>query len=158
MAQGNLGQMYQAGLGVRQDLVEAVRLYRLAADQGLAEAQFHLGLMYEHGFGVPQNSLEAGRWLSLLLRRAMPSPKNFASFDPFAQPEPHAPDEGLSDGAKVAIGVAAAAMVLAIIGMSSDAEPYDGTTTYGGNDFGEQYQDPCKQSSIATYNCLEWIK
>ena len=38
-AQINLGAMYAAGAGVPQDDREAVRWYRLAADQGLAEAQ-----------------------------------------------------------------------------------------------------------------------
>ncbi len=35
--------MFEKGLGVAQDYAEAVRLYRLAADQGLASAQFNLG-------------------------------------------------------------------------------------------------------------------
>ena len=38
-AQINLGFMYETGAGVPQDEREAVRWYRLAADQGLAEAQ-----------------------------------------------------------------------------------------------------------------------
>ena len=39
--------MYANGMGVPQDYEEAVRLYRLAADQGDAEAQSNLGWMYE---------------------------------------------------------------------------------------------------------------
>ena len=38
---------------------EAVRWYRLAADQGYAAAQGNLGLMYGNGTGVPQG-LRAG--------------------------------------------------------------------------------------------------
>ena len=38
MAQYNLGIKYDAGEGVPQDAVEAVRWYRLAADQGYARA------------------------------------------------------------------------------------------------------------------------
>ena len=38
-AQYNLGFMYKHGNGVKQDYAEALRLYRLAAQQGLAAAQ-----------------------------------------------------------------------------------------------------------------------
>jgi TPR repeat protein len=158
VAQTNLGVMYQAGQGVSQDLGEAVQWYRLAAEQGYGTAQFYLALMYEHGFGISQNSFEAERWFKLAAAQGNAEAKErLASLAPFAQPQPKGPDEGLSDGAKVAIGVAAAAVILAIIGMSSDAEPSDGTAPYGGNDFGEEYQDPCKQSGIATDSCLEFI-
>ena len=37
--------MYDTGLGVPQDAAEAVRWFRLAAEQGHAEAQNNLGLM-----------------------------------------------------------------------------------------------------------------
>ena len=42
-----------------------MRLYRLAADQGHAEAQFNLGVMYVKGTGVPQDYTEAARLLKL---------------------------------------------------------------------------------------------
>ena len=38
-AQGNLGRMYANGEGVPEDDAEAVRWYRLAAEQGYAAAQ-----------------------------------------------------------------------------------------------------------------------
>lgn len=38
LAQGNLGLMYENGQGVAQDYQEAVRWYRLAAEQGNAGA------------------------------------------------------------------------------------------------------------------------
>ena len=42
--QANVGWMYDRGLGgVEQDYKEAVRWYRLAAEQGYAYAQFNLG-------------------------------------------------------------------------------------------------------------------
>ena len=44
-AQGNLGWMYATGEGVPQDDAEAVRWYRLAAEQGYASAQYNLGFM-----------------------------------------------------------------------------------------------------------------
>ena len=48
-----------------QDDVEAVRWFRLAAEQGHAKAQFYLGLMYRTGKGVPQDYVEAARWFRL---------------------------------------------------------------------------------------------
>lgn len=49
----------------RADYVEAIRLYRLAADQGHAAAQYNLGTMHRDGEGVPQNYAEALRWFRL---------------------------------------------------------------------------------------------
>ena len=42
-AQNNLGTIYDNGQGVPEDDAEAVKWYRLAADQGLGEAQLNLG-------------------------------------------------------------------------------------------------------------------
>ena len=46
-AQCNLGWMYMEGEGVPQDYKEAVKWYRLSADQGDADAQYNLGVMYD---------------------------------------------------------------------------------------------------------------
>ena len=48
-----------------QDYAEAVKWYRLAADQGYADAQNNLGVMYDQGQGVPQNYAEAVKWYRL---------------------------------------------------------------------------------------------
>jgi hypothetical protein len=57
-----VGVCYDFGCGgVAQDDAEAVRLYRLAAAQGLAEAQRNLGNMFENGEGVAQDYAEAVR-------------------------------------------------------------------------------------------------
>ena len=80
-AQINLGMMFESGQGVPQDFNEAIRWYRLAADQKLikaqeklnlllkkaAEAQINLslGMMFESGQGVPQDFNEAIRWYRL---------------------------------------------------------------------------------------------
>ena len=58
-AQNSLGYMYSNGEGVLTDYMEAVRLYRLAADQGDANAQYNLGLMYKNGKSVPTDNEEA---------------------------------------------------------------------------------------------------
>ena len=39
--------MYDNGDGVPQDYKEAVKWYRLAAEQGDAAAQYNLGIMYK---------------------------------------------------------------------------------------------------------------
>ena len=54
--------MYAKGRGVRQDNVEAVRWYRQAATQGLAQAQYNLGVEYETGRGVHQDLALAQEW------------------------------------------------------------------------------------------------
>lgn len=40
-AQNDLGGMFEKGIGRRQDFVEAVKWYRLAAEQGFATAQYN---------------------------------------------------------------------------------------------------------------------
>ena len=57
--------MYANGDGVPKNAVQAVRWYRLAADQGVAEAQYNLGLRYDKGDGVPKSAVEAVRWFRL---------------------------------------------------------------------------------------------
>jgi tetratricopeptide (TPR) repeat protein len=47
------------------EYAEAVKWYRLAAEQGDAVAQFNLGNMYNNGEGVPQKSAEAVKWYRL---------------------------------------------------------------------------------------------
>ena len=41
---------------------DAVKWFRKAAEQGVAEAQFSLGWMYRYGRGVPQDDGEAAKW------------------------------------------------------------------------------------------------
>ncbi len=50
---------------LRGDYATALRLFRLAADQGDAIAQQYLGVMYIDGEGVPQNYAEAFKWYRL---------------------------------------------------------------------------------------------
>ena len=57
------------GRGVPQDDVEAVRLFRLAAAQGDARAQFTLGVMYANGRSVPQDDVQAHMWTNLWASR-----------------------------------------------------------------------------------------
>ena len=47
----------------KQDYAEAMRWYRLAADQGNSEAQNDVGFFYLSGLGVSQDYPEGLRWL-----------------------------------------------------------------------------------------------
>jgi TPR repeat protein len=64
-AQTALGFMYDAGHGVPQDWIEAVKWYRCAADQGFADAQDSLARMYFQGRGVPKSFVQAHLWANL---------------------------------------------------------------------------------------------
>jgi TPR repeat protein len=57
--------MYDVGEGVPEDDAEAVRWYRLSAEQGYAKAPYNLGLMYGKGEGVPQDYVQAHMWFNL---------------------------------------------------------------------------------------------
>ena len=56
-----VGLMYDNGNGVPEDDAEAVRWFRLSAEQGFAAAQYNLGVMYGNGDGVPEDAGEAVR-------------------------------------------------------------------------------------------------
>lgn len=60
--QGRLGTLYDFGLGIPQDYVQARQWYQKAATQGLAAAQFHLGMLYLTGGGVHQDYVQAAKW------------------------------------------------------------------------------------------------
>jgi TPR repeat protein len=51
---------------IERDYREAVRWYRLAAEQGQLEAQLNLGnILYKGLGGLPQNYAEAAKWFHL---------------------------------------------------------------------------------------------
>ena len=56
-----LGDCYEKGLGVEKDLKEAVKWYRMAAEQGYARAQSVLGWYYVNG-RVTIDPKEAIKW------------------------------------------------------------------------------------------------
>ncbi|MCB1336341.1 MAG: sel1 repeat family protein [Maritimibacter sp.] len=65
VAQRSLAYMYEHGVYVDEDDVEAVRLYRLAALQGDVPAQFRLGFLTAEGTGTPQDYFYAHIWLNI---------------------------------------------------------------------------------------------
>jgi TPR repeat protein len=66
-AQVELGHKYEWGLdGLAKDQREAVRLYKLAADQGNAQGQSNLGFFYSFGRGgLPKDERKAARLYKL---------------------------------------------------------------------------------------------
>ena len=64
-AQYLVAYLYDDGLGVKHDLAEAARWYRMAAEQQHTYAQFNLAIFYSDGIGVPRDPVEAYRWFML---------------------------------------------------------------------------------------------
>jgi len=65
-AQWRVGFSYDQGLsGQAINKKEAVRWYRLSAEQGYANAQFYLAFSYANGQGVTQDYKEAVKWYRL---------------------------------------------------------------------------------------------
>ena len=62
-AQAALGRLYGTGTGAEQDYVEALRWFRRAAAQGVADAEYALGVWYVDGRGgLEPDDMEALRW------------------------------------------------------------------------------------------------
>lgn len=57
----NLGVCYENGFGIEKNVVEAARLYKLAADQGFSYGQFLLAICYKNGIGVNLDKQESFR-------------------------------------------------------------------------------------------------
>lgn len=60
-----LGEWFEHGAGVPQDITVAAKWYRKAAELGDEEGQAAIGSCYYDGLGVPQNYAMAYVWLSL---------------------------------------------------------------------------------------------
>ena len=58
----SLGDIYEYGIGVEEDLVKAAKWYLKAAENGHLEGSFRVGLMYEYGEGVEKNFKKAMEW------------------------------------------------------------------------------------------------
>ncbi len=57
--------MHLTGLGVpRRDEAEAVRCFRLAAEEGYANTQFSLAASFAEGLGVSQDDVQVYLWLT----------------------------------------------------------------------------------------------
>lgn len=63
VAQFKLGYMFEHGMGVAKDNVEAYKWYLKAAECGHPCAQYFVALMYNEGRGVDKDDFMAARWL-----------------------------------------------------------------------------------------------
>jgi TPR repeat protein len=61
-SQFNVALMYEQGIGVAKDEMEAVVWYRKSALQGTAAAQYNLGVLYENGRGTKVDFAKANEW------------------------------------------------------------------------------------------------
>jgi len=64
--------LYAQGLGVPQDPAQAADLYRHAAEQGNATAQFNLGLLFDNGEGVDKDFAQAAEWYKKAAEQEVP--------------------------------------------------------------------------------------
>ncbi len=68
-----LGELYNQGLGVKQDPKRALEWYRLAAAQNDAHAMASLGLMAMDGRGQPKDERAGRGWLEQAARKGEPA-------------------------------------------------------------------------------------
>jgi hypothetical protein len=59
VAQTNVGEIYEKGLGTAPDYANAAKWYQKAADQGYRRALTNLGFLYEQGLGVAKDPVAA---------------------------------------------------------------------------------------------------
>ena len=71
-AQFELGKIYNS----KADYKEAVKWYRLAAEQGFAKGQNNLAVMYEKGHGVKQDYKKAAEWYHLAAEQGFAIPQH----------------------------------------------------------------------------------
>jgi TPR repeat protein len=60
----DLGEICLLGIGVEQDIEQAVCWFSRAAKQGYAQGQWRLGEMYDYGSGVEEDKEQAFHWVS----------------------------------------------------------------------------------------------
>ena len=68
-----LGELFNQGLGVRQDSTEAAEWYRLAAERGEPHAMATLGLMAADGRGVKRDTAAARSWFEKAAAQGEPT-------------------------------------------------------------------------------------
>lgn len=57
--------------------MSTANIYKKAAEQGDAEAQFNLGLSYYYGRGCKKNRIEATRWFAAAVKNGHKGAKKF---------------------------------------------------------------------------------
>ncbi len=66
-AQYKLAVMYDQGLGLEQDFLQAKKWYQRAAESGNIAAQYNLAILYYNGQGVQRDLAQAYAWLDVAL-------------------------------------------------------------------------------------------
>lgn len=61
-SQLRMAQIYSKGIGVKSDPKVSIKWLKLAAQQGVIDAQYNLALSYEEVGGVPKDIVQARRW------------------------------------------------------------------------------------------------
>lgn len=80
---GQLHEQHRAGLRDEPALAEAVKLYRVAAEKGVASAQYRLGRLYGTTRATPEGANEQGTWdeAKRLLKQATDQDHVYAQFE-----------------------------------------------------------------------------
>ena len=60
-----IGLMYEAGLGVKQDIIESAVWYKNGADKGSSRCQYRFGLYNFHNDNSSMSFFEALKWFEL---------------------------------------------------------------------------------------------
>jgi uncharacterized protein len=68
-AQTVLGMVYALGNGVPRDAAEAIKWFRLAADQGDTVAMVSMASAFNRGAGVPRDDVESLKWFRMAAER-----------------------------------------------------------------------------------------
>jgi len=72
-----MANKYAIGDGVPQDLIEAIKLIKEAAELGLAEAQHDMGSLYEGGGRMVQDYTKAVKWFSAAAQQGYDKSQNY---------------------------------------------------------------------------------
>ena len=62
--------------GLRQDYGQALKWYRLSAEQGDDDGEYNLGLLYFRGNGVPKSFRESEKWFRKAAEQDMSEAQN----------------------------------------------------------------------------------
>ncbi len=61
-AEADIGELYEDGLGAKQDYARAMAWYQKAADQNNPDGQNDIGALYEHAHGINQDYAQSMAW------------------------------------------------------------------------------------------------
>ena len=71
--QHNLAVLYTMGVGVPLDFRSAYKWFKIAADEGLPEAQLNVGIALQSGMGVKKDYVGAYKYYTLAAARGLPT-------------------------------------------------------------------------------------